>query len=119
MFRKLYLFLLVYCGMFSMLDVSSASVVYIPAPHIYLTGTTSDVRFDVSEPLFGSSYSGAYIDTTTRYMSGVFYIQSIGWAMASTGSYQVILDCGSQTMDDLVLPCQFSGSGWSENTGEL
>ena len=33
-----------------------ASVSYIPAPQISLTGATTDIRFDVAEPLFGSDF---------------------------------------------------------------
>jgi hypothetical protein len=99
-----------------------AGVTYIPAPQISLTGTTSDVRFDVAAPLFGSSFSGAYLDTTTQNMSGAFYIQDIGWALMSSGAYHVKINCGIPSLQD-ILPttpqCQFTGSGWAENIGEL
>jgi hypothetical protein len=45
---------------------TSASVAYTPAPKIFLTGTTSDIRFDVALALHGSNFSGAYLDTTNR-----------------------------------------------------
>jgi hypothetical protein len=87
---------------------------YEPAPQISLTGTTSDVRFDVAEPLFSSDFSGAYLDTTTQNMSGAFYIQDIGWALMSSGAYQVKIQC-SQSLSVLTSQCQFTGSGWAEN----
>jgi hypothetical protein len=91
---------------------------YTPAPQISLTGTTSKVRFDVAAPLFGSSFSGAYLDTSTQNMSGAFYIRDIGWALMSSGAYQVKINCGIPSLQD-ILPttpqCQFTGSGWAEN----
>lgn len=103
----------------SLFWVDSLFASYTPGPTISLTGSTSDVRFDVAEPLFGTVYSGAYLDTATRNMSGAFYIQDIGWSLLSTGSYQVELDCGGQPLGNLTSQCQFSGSGWNENIGEL
>jgi hypothetical protein len=95
---------------------------YTPAPRISLTGATTDIRFDVAEPLFGSPFSGTYLDTVSQNMSGAFYIQGIGWALMSTGSYQVKINCGIPDLKD-ILPttpqCQFTGSGWAENIGEL
>lgn len=41
-------------------------------------------------------------------------MNSIGWAMMFTGSYQVSLNC-SESLNVLVNQCQFTGSGWSEN----
>lgn len=96
---------------------ASMTKTYTPAPQISLTGTTSDVRFDVAAPLFGSPFSGAYLDTNTQNMSGAFYIRDIGWALMSSGAYQVKIDCGIALKD--ILPttpqCQFTGSGWAEN----
>ncbi len=51
-------------------------------------------------------------------MSGAFYIQGIGWALMSTGSYQVKIQC-SQALESLTSDCEFTGSGWAENIGEL
>ena len=50
---------------------------YTPASQIFLTGTTSDARFDVAAPLFGSSFSGAYLDTVSQDMRGAFYMNGI------------------------------------------
>lgn len=98
---------------------SFASVIYTPATQISLTGATIDVRFDVAEPLFWTMFSWAYLDTSSRNMSGAFYIQSIGWALMSSGSLQVALNCGAQPLSNLTSQCQFTGSGWSENIGEV
>jgi hypothetical protein len=89
---------------------------YVPALQISLTGTTSDVRFDVEQVLYDESsiFSGAYLDTSTQNMSGAFYIQDIGWALMSSGVYQVKIQC-SQSLSTLTSQCQFTGSGWAEN----
>lgn len=92
---------------------------YIPAPKITLTGTTIDVRFDTAGVLYGSAFSGAYVDTLSRDIQGAFYIKNIGWTLMSSGAYQVRLDCGMQTLATLSTSCQFTGSGWSENIGEV
>lgn len=118
MFRK-YLYIILFVFSITLLSVDTLFASYTPGPTISLTGSTTDVRFDVAEPLFGTTYSGAYLDTATRNMSGAFYIQDIGWSLLSTGSYQVMLDCGSQLLSNLMFQCQFTGSGWSENIGEV
>jgi hypothetical protein len=99
---------------------ASVTKTYTPAPQISLTGTTSEVRFDVEQVLYDESsiFSGAYLDTTTQNMSGAFYIHDIGWALMSSGAYQVKIQC-SQSLSVLTSQCQFTGSGWSENIGEL
>ena len=94
MFQKILLLVIISCASVLLGHEGFASVTYTPAPQISLTGTTTDTRFDVASVLYGTSFSGAYLDTTTRNMSGAFYIQDIGWALMSSGSYQVILNCG-------------------------
>ncbi len=95
---------------------SWAGVTYSPGPRVSLTGTTSDVRFDGASVLYGTPFSGGYLDTATRNMSGAFYMNGVGWALFSSGAYQVSLDCGGQSLDHTLMnPCQFTGSGWSEN----
>jgi hypothetical protein len=37
----------------------------------------------------------------------------------SSGSSQVMIDCGGQSLSGVVSQCQFTGSGWSENIGEV
>jgi hypothetical protein len=95
---------------------ASVTKIYTPAPQISLTGTTSDVRFDVEQVLYdeSSTFSGAYLDTTTQNMSGAFYMSEIGWALMSSGAYQVKIQC-SQSLSVLTSQCQFTGSGWAEN----
>lgn len=118
MFHKIFLiFATIISSMcFSMGDsYANISTVYTPAPKISLTGTTSEVRMDVASALFGTDFSGTYLDTTTMYMSGAFYMNGIGWALMSSGAYQVELDCGAQIIANLTAQCQFTGSGWSEN----
>ncbi len=36
---------------------ASVTKTYAPAPRISLTGATTDIRFDVAVPLFGTSFS--------------------------------------------------------------
>lgn len=98
MFQKILLLVIISCASVLLRHEGFASVTYTytPASQISLTGTTTDTRFDVASVLYGTSFSGAYLDTTTRNMSGAFYIQDIGWALMSSGSYQVAIDCGTQ-----------------------
>ena len=119
MFRIILLLTTILFASVSLSHEGFASVSYDPADRLFLTGTTVDTRFDVASPLSGTSFSGAYLDTTSLNMSGAFYMNGIGWALMSSGSFQVSLDCGSQYLTGLTTQCQFSGSGWSENIGEL
>lgn len=98
---------------------ASVTHTYTPGPVVGLTGVTSDTYFDVSDDLYGYAHSGAYLDTVTQNMSGAFYIKNIGWTLMSTGSFQVKLDCGAQSIGSLTTQCQFTGSGWAENIGEI
>ena len=110
MFHKIQLLTLLVFTSFFLIDEGFASITktYTPSPKITLTGTTTNTRFDVAEVLYGSSFSGAYIDTTTQNMSGAFYMNGIGWALMSSGSYQVELDCGAQSLSSLTSQCQFT-----------
>ncbi len=39
--------------------------------------------------------------------------------MFSTGTYQVSLDCGAQSLSTLTVDCTLSGTGWSELMGDV
>lgn len=71
---------------------------YIPANHISLSGSNSDVRFDVSQVLHDglSPVSHPSLNTLTKFFSGAFYARDIGWINFSTGTYSTKIDCGSQ-----------------------
>ena len=68
---------------------------YTPAPRIFLSGSNSEVRFDVAEVLYNSSslIPAPFIDTNTKIFSGAFYLSGAGWVLWNTGSYVTNLDC--------------------------
>lgn len=92
------------------------ATVYVPAPHIFMTGTTDDVRFDVADPIYTESatISKPYLDTATLEFHGGFYIPWYGWVNLSDGSYQVSLDCGWVSISSLSASCQLTGNAWWE-----
>lgn len=99
----------------------SASVSYIPGTTIAMTGSNTDVRFDVASALHGYTALPPQLDTTTMTFSGVFYGKNIGWIEFSTGSYQVSLDCDDidiSTLSDSNI-CHLRGTGWNDNIGEI
>ena len=110
MFQKISLLIVLIFASFFMMDEGFASITktYVPSQKISLTGTTANTRFDVAAVLYGSSFSGGYIDTTSRNMEGAFYMNGIGWALMSSGSYQVMIDCGAQPLSSLTSQCQFT-----------
>jgi len=119
--RNTIIVLMLLVGYASTLNPLHAEVTrtYTPWPRISLTGTTSDVRFDVAAVLHGTTYSWAYLHTSSSTLSGAFYINTIGWALMASGSYRVEMDCGTQSLGNLTASCQLTGSGWSENIWEL
>ena len=57
MFQKILLLVIIFCASVLLRHEGFASVTYTPGPKTSLTGTTTDVRFDVASPLFGTSFS--------------------------------------------------------------
>ena len=100
---------------------TSVEASYLPGANIAMTGSTYTARFDIASELFGSAVSIPNLDTTTTIptFSGAFYGSGIGWIMFATGSYQVSLDCGGQSLNGLTTNCHLSGTGWSENVGDV
>lgn len=94
---------------------------YIPAAKIFLTGSNTQVHFDVAGVLFdsGSSVSAPFLDTTTKTFSGTFYLSGAGWVLMGTGTYNTKLDCGAQSLSSLVSNCTLSGTAWSETIGDV
>jgi hypothetical protein len=79
--------------------ISAAGFIdYTPANSISLSGSSSEVRFDVSQVLYDglSPVSHPNLNTTTKTFSGAFYARDIGWIDFSTGTYTTKIDCGSQ-----------------------
>lgn len=101
----------------------SATVSFSPGPQIYMTGTSSDVFFDVYDDIVVNvpsvSATRPILSTGDLKFSGAFYIKNIGWALMSSGSLQVSLNCWPQDIHSLMSDCQLSGSGWSEMVWEV
>ncbi len=118
MFR-LFLFISILFGSLIIPTGVSASVTYTPGAIIAMTGSNSDVRFDVATALIGYDATIPVLETATRTFSGAFYGSGIGWINFSTGSYQVSLNCGAQYLSGLTSNCTLTGTGWSENVGDI
>ena len=78
-------------------------------------------QFDIAPVLFGFDAVAAHLDTTQTQatFSGAFYGTGIGWITFGTGGNSVILDCGAQLINNLSSNCTLSGTGWSENIGDI
>lgn len=98
-------------------EVSASS--YSPGAVIAMTGSNTDVRFDVAADLFGFDAIPAALISSTMNFTGAFYATGIGWIEFSTGWYQVWLDCGAQSNTSLSSNCTLTSTGWSENIGEI
>jgi hypothetical protein len=88
-----------------------ASVTYTPGASIAMTGTNTSVRFDVASVLIANSSTetAPTLDTTTLEFTGTFYGSGIGWIVFASGSNQVSLDCGAQSLDNLSALCSLTG----------
>jgi hypothetical protein len=80
-----------------------------------------NVRFDVQKPIVDSWSQNEvpYFHTGSMTLKWSFYIKDIWWVELHTGSYSVGLDCGLQDINNLTSNCFLTGSGYSENIGEL
>ncbi len=69
----------------------SATMSYTPGAIIAMTGSNTDVRFDVASALYASGISdmNPALIKGTRYFTGTFYAQNIGWIDFASGSNQV------------------------------
>ena len=58
-----------------------ASITYIPAPSITLSGSNSQVFFDVEDDIYnaGASTFSPRLSTITKTFSGAFYLSGAGW----------------------------------------
>lgn len=116
---RLFLFISILLGSLIITVDVSASVTYTPGAIIAMTGSNSEVRFDVAAPLMGYDATVPALVTGTRTFTGAFYGSGIGWINFSTGSYQVLLNCGVQSLGSLTSNCTLTGTGWSENVGDI
>ncbi len=99
---------------------NEASAAYTPWAYIAMTGSTaSGTRFDVASTLFGFDATVPALETSTRFFTGAFYTQNLGWIIFATGWYQVSLDCGAQPLNNLIANCILTGTWWSENGGNI
>ena len=122
MSRILRLHIIFFCFFLTSVTVFwTGFVKYTPAPKIFLSGSNSDVRFDVAQVLYDSSslIPAAYVDTTTKTFSGAFYLSGAGWVLLNTGTYVTRLDCWGQYLSGLTTNCTLSGSAWSETIGDI
>jgi hypothetical protein len=92
---------------------------FTPGAVITMTGSNSDVRFDVAADLFWFDAVAPALISGTKTFTGAFYATGIGWIEFSTGGYQVWLDCGAQSITTLSTNCTLTNSGWSENIWEV
>jgi hypothetical protein len=101
----------------TLVESTSATVTYTPGAMIAMTGSNTDVRFDVASILISesSSESAPALVTTNKKFTGTFYASGIGWIVFASGSSQVSLDCGVQLLSSLTANCTLTGLGWSEN----
>jgi hypothetical protein len=60
---------------------------FTPGAAIAMTGSNSEVRFDVD--LFGFDAVAPALISGTQRFTGAFYTTGIGWIEFSTGGYQV------------------------------
>jgi hypothetical protein len=118
---RILLFISLLLSSLTLVESTSASVTYTPGATIAMTGSNSDVRFDVASALISNSSteSAPALDTTSLKFTGTFYGSGIGWIVFATGSNQVSLDCGIQPLSALSSNCSLIGIGWSENVGDI
>lgn len=92
---------------------------FVPGPTISLTGANNGVYFDVADDLFGYPSTPPRLYTAGKSFSGSFYLTGAGWVQFDAPGYRVDLDCGTQLLSTLTLPCVLSGTGWSETIGDV
>jgi hypothetical protein len=120
MFRIL-LFISIFLYALTLVENTSASVIYTPGASLAMTGTNTSVRFDVASALSTSSITDMdpALLTSSKTFTGTFYAKNIGWIVFASGSNQVSLNCGGQFLSNLTANCTLTGTGWSENVGDI
>ena len=117
MLRILLLISLLLSSLTLVSGVHASVVTYTPGTMIAMTGTNTNVRFDVASVLISNSSTeiAPALNTTTLTFTGTFYAQGIGWIVFASGSNQARLNCGAQPLSNLTANCTLTGTGWSEN----
>jgi hypothetical protein len=121
MLRILLLIISLFLSSLTLVERTSATVTYTPGSMIAMTWSNTSVRFDVASILV-SEWSSEIVPTlmtTTLRFTGTFYASDIGWIVFASGSSQVSLDCGGQPLSNLISDCTLTGTGWSENVGDI
>ncbi len=120
MFRILLLISLLVSSLAFVSEIS-ASVTYTPGPSIAMTGTNTNTRFDVASALSASGIidMDPALLTSNKTFTGTFYAKNIGWILFASGSNQVSLNCGGQSLSNLLANCTLTGTWWSENVGDI
>ena len=111
----------------TLVESTSATVIYTPGASIAMTGSNTDARFDVASALYDLQLANPAdevknppaLDRDTRTFTGTFYGSGIGWIVFASGSNQVSLDCGIQSIASLTANCTLTGTGWNENVGDI
>lgn len=122
---RILLLISLFLSSLTLVESTSATVVtYTPGAMIAMTGTSTwvagtntSVRFDIASILMSesSTESAPALITASKTFTGTFYGSGIGWIVFASGSNQVSLDCGTQSLSDLKANCTLTGTGWSEN----
>lgn len=124
------LFIALLLSSLTLVESTSATVIYTPGAMIAMTGSNTDVRFDVASAVYDYKIANPTADVASRpaldtsnvsnlTFTGTFYGSGIGWIVFASGSNQVSLDCGIQSIANLTANCTLTGLGWSENVGDI
>jgi hypothetical protein len=82
---------------------------------ITMTGSNTDVRFDVASALYWYTVIAPEIDRDSLVFSGAFYGNNIGWVEFT----HVKLDCGTQLLNNIISDCILTGTGYNENIWDI
>ncbi len=105
----------------TLVESTSAAVAYTPGPTIAMTWANTSTRFDVASILIsdGATEWSPSLITGDKTFTGTFYAKNIGWIVFASGSNQVSLNCGWQSLSNLGSNCTLAGTWWSENVGDI
>lgn len=123
------LFIALLLSSLTLVESTSATVIYTPGAMIAMTGSNTDVRFDVASALYDYKIANPTADVASRpaldtsnvsnlTFTGTFYGSGIGWIIFASGSNQVSLSC-SEALNVLTSNCTLTGTGWNENVGDI
>lgn len=123
MFRLIiFIFSLIASSLFVGITNAAVTTTFIQVGNsIAMTGASNDARFDIRAALLWFDAGAPTLDTTTSIptFTWAFYGSGIGWIVFESGSNYVSLDCGTQYLTGLTVNCKLTGTGWSENIGDI